>query len=384
MGKAPSIWLLAVICMLAPVPALAQGTITAVAVTPSPAVPGQTVTISVDVVGTCNGQGLTLSYGDFGIPETFTFPLPPITHTYGEPGTYGLTANPSFPNLPNLPPVCGGGATTLLPVLPASTLTGVAGGLYCAIFGCHPTITSIPLPSIIKPGGVVIFQGNDFGLETGTAWIILQSFGGNWPETRTQLQIVAGDWHPGVVIATIPTISGVLTQTATFQIITKGSSASNAIHSGFAATRHLLDIPASRIGCSMTTNSPSDSCQNIGGTNYPAECGLGIYGTAPPVEGFAGLHSSGWQWLPGNNDTGLDTFGLTSPLQNGWLSAGADFAYSSTDNGSGAYILSPPGFDFGTPTANPSNWTIGWYVDACGQLGYAGDFEIVGPMGVPY
>lgn len=379
MDKARSIWLFILFCALAPVPAQAlNNQINAISVTPSPAQPNQTVAITVDVVGP-EGCAFTLDFGD-GQSTTSTAAKGPITHAYDQ--TRVLTATPAalFP--------CTGSATVTLPVLQT---TGMVGAVYCAINGCNPTISAMPL-SLPEPGNTVIFQGSGFGFTAGTAWMVLQSYSGS--QKRVQLGIEPGYWQPGVVVATITSqIGGVVDQTATFQIVTAGGSGSNGYNVPFVAWRDYGDIDATRIGCSMTKNTGSDGCQFNGGTNFnqPFECvwgiGLSLSGTADlgPATGFWGNHLSGWQLTAGANDAGVDTFFLTSPLQNGWLLDNADISsVGASDNHTFINILNPPNLYFGGPTANPSSWQIGWNVDACGILSYTGEFNIIGPIGVPF
>ncbi len=392
MDKARSVWLFILFCTLAPVPAQAQiNQINAISVTPSPAQPNQTVTITVWTEGGCSN--IDLNFGDGQSAQIIVPTLIPITHQYSKAGTYTLLAFSTAPNPPPMPfqpyppPACGGIPTVTLPVLPASQFTGWTGALYCVVYGCNPTISAMPL-SLPEPGNTVIFQGSGFGVATGRAFMVLQSYGGNWPERRVQLQIDPGNWQLGVVVATIPAgIVGVVDQPATFQIVTAGGSASNAYGVPFAATLDYQDIDASLITCSMTKNSPSDYCQNSGGDNYPAECGQGapwLWGELV-TNGFGAYLASGWQLTAGANDAGVDTYSLIGPLLNGWLVSNADFGVdASTDSNSFAYILNPPNLYFGGPTANPSPWSIGWNVSACGAVQYGGDFYVYGPTGVPY
>jgi hypothetical protein len=396
MDKARSTWLFILFCTLAPVPAQAQiNQINAISVSPSPAQPNQTVTITLWVEGGCNNSNFELNFGDGQAAAVVVPSLIPITHTYSKTGTYTLSAFSTAPNPPPMPfqpyppPACGGIPTITVPVLPAPEFTGWTGGLYCFTYGCNPAISAMPL-ALPEPGNTVIFQGSGFGAAAGSAFMVLQSYGGNWPELRVQLQIDPGNWQPGVVVATIPAgIVGVVDQPGTFQIVTAGGSASNAYAVPFTASRAYQDIYASRLGCSMTKNTSSDECLFNGSYNWPTECdgGLNLNGTGPPGPppmGFWGNHESGWQIFAGANDAGVDTFFVTSPLQNGWLVAYAGYSWVSSDSNSFAYILNPPNLYFGGPTANPSPWQIGWNVSACGWLGYNGDFEVYGPSGVPY
>ncbi len=166
MGKALPIWLFILCCAVAAVLAQAQNNqINAISVTPSPAQPNQIVAITVDVVG-AGGCAFTLDFGD-GQSTTSTAAKGPTTHVYNKPRV--LTATPAslFP--------CTGSATVTPPVLQTAGFTGI---LYCALNGCNPAISAMPR-SLPEPGNTVIFQGSGFGFTFGTAWMVLQSYGGH-------------------------------------------------------------------------------------------------------------------------------------------------------------------------------------------------------------
>jgi hypothetical protein len=357
---------------LAPVSAYAQvPEITFITITPSPAVPGETVSITVDVVGgSCTFE---LDFGD-GTSTVSDPAQGPITHVYNQTAVLRATQAPIFP--------CGGFASATLPILPASQLSGIGGALYCAIFGCHPTISQMPLNNV-TPGGQVIFTGSGFGRRPGTAWIALQTFTGQNTQWF-QLQIESGSWQPSLVVADIPSgLSNFMPQTASFQIVTQSQSASNATLLPFRPALDFADVDANRISCSMTANSPSDMCQSNGRSNFPVECGATLpgFGYTPPSLGFGGYHASGWQVFAGNNDTGTDTFSLFSPLVNGWTTAGYDFSAGSLSGaGTFAELLNPPTL---ASTSDPPSWSVLWNVEACNLVEYGGDIYAQGPRGVP-
>lgn len=387
MTKAASIWIVFLLCLLAPAAAQAQvNQISTISVTPAPAAPGQAVTITVDIVGSCKG-GYILNFGDGSPPAVKGGVMKTSSHAYATTGTYTLKATPTVPNLPGVPPECGGEATVSLPVLPASELSGGTGALFCFADGCNPKISTMAL-SILEPGGTAFIQGSGFGITPGSVWMVLQSYGNLFPPLRTQLQIFPGYWQPGLIIASIPAgISGVIEQSATFQVITGDSAASNGFNAPFVPADDYVNIDASRIGCSLSAHTASDQCQSNGSTNSPFECfQIGVSGKGPSPTGFSAYHGSGWQLSAGANDAGNDTFYLTSPLQNGWLLSDAELYQITWTSGTNsfAYILNPPNLYFGGPTANPSNWQIGWNVSGCSELTYDGSFNIYGPKGVPY
>jgi hypothetical protein len=375
MGKA-LIWLLVAGFALAPVSVNAQGgEITFITVTPSPATPGETVSIKVDVVGV--GCAFTLDFGDqnsgtFGTGQS-------ITHVYNQSAV--LTATPAsiFP--------CTGSATATLNVL---NLSPPVMQMNCVVVGCNPTISSMPF-SQVRPGGLVLLVGTGFGLQSGTASIALQSSDGN--EQRFPVQIPPGWWTPTWVAGYIPPsplpqqsqqiLKNFLPQTAAFQLVTYGGAGSNAFHLPFAPALDIQLIDSLWINCSMTANSPSDACQLWGNDNWPAECGVDYSpGYAAPDVGFAAYHGSGWQLFAGNNDIGTDTFSFAGPLSNDWQTAGYSFDVLAEDSSSFAEFLNYP-----TPgaTSNPPSWSVLWNVSGCGFVIYRGEYWISGPLGTnPY
>jgi hypothetical protein len=311
-----------------------------------------------------------LDFGDGTPSATVSLPsLLPTPHTYNQTATLKISAGPTA--------ACGGQATVTLPVI---NLTGYIRALYCAAYGCNPIISLMPF-SNVTPGGQVIIQGSGFGNQPGTLRIVLQSF---YNQLIYDVPVAASDWNSNLVIATIPSgIQSVIAQNASFQVITAGSSSSNAFFLPFRPTIEMFEVPASQITCSMTKHSASDSCQFIGGTNDPVECalpgtGLPSVGTAPPVNGYAGYHGSGWQLFTAT-DSGTDTFNIS--LKNGWVNAGgATFESASSDGSSYANLAAPIS---NAPLPNWS-WQVNWNVDACGMVGYDGAINIMGPAGVPY
>jgi hypothetical protein len=376
MNKALFIWPFLFFWALAPVPAYAQvNQINAISASPSPAVVGENVSFSVATVGDCSSYVYAVNYGDNNTGAGL-FAVPP--HTYANPGNYTVTVTPVSGVVPGEAP-CTGSASVLVKVGKSAPR-----GLYCYFDGCNPTISAMPL-SLPEPGNTVIFQGSGFGNYPGSAVMVLQVYGG--PEVTIALQIDAGYWNNTVVVATIPSnIVQVVDQTATFQLFTVGGSASNGFNVPFKATRAYTQIPFNRINCSMTNHSPSDGCQGTGSYNLPMECFSSGGPAPPPGQGYFAYHASGWQISAGANDAGVDSYFLTSSLQNGWLVSDADFNVASSDSNTFAQVLNPylgPDLYFGGPTANPQ-WQIGWNVDGCGILWYAGDLDIYGPTDVPY
>lgn len=188
----------------------------------------------------------------------------------------------------------------------------------------------------------------------------------------------------------IPTIYGVKSQTATFEVITwcgKSTTASGPLLSAaFTPFMDIEPLPWEYTSCSMTTRNSGDGCQDQGGQKWPAEC---VWGPTPlpPVGqapypntiGFFANHYSGW----GGGDNGRDTFVAT--LINGWsVEAITGFtvysmhADGSPDNSSGmwAHLLFAPSLQ--------NSWTVQWRQDACSLLLYTGLVSVEGPIGVPF
>jgi IPT/TIG domain len=371
MGKARSILLAALFFTVVPIAAWAQapGQITALIVTPTPAQANQTVSISVAWVGNCSGEAI-LDFGD-GSPNTVV-PIPslaPVTHSYTQTATLKVSAGPTA--------ACGGQAIATLPV---ANTSGVLGALYCAFFGCNPTISSMPF-SNVTPGGQLIISGSGFGNQPGTVQIVLQSF---YNQLIYGVPVAASDWSSGLVVATMPSgIEGVVAQNASFQIITNNSSASNAYFQAFRPKLQMMTIEWNRIPCIMNMHSPSDDCQGQGGFNTPAECselpafGEGNFPYNPPA--YTANHGSGWQ-LFGASDRGTDTFYISPPLQNSWVNAGGATFVSASDSGSSASLFTP----ITSAPVTTLAWQVGWNVSACSWASYFGNIFIQGPAGVPY
>jgi hypothetical protein len=372
MGKARSILLAILFLSLVPVAAQAQapGQITALVVTPTPAQANETVSISVAWVGNCSGD-VILDFGDGSPTTVFDIPsLAPVTHSYTQTATLKVSAGPTA--------ACGGQAIATLPVINA---TGILKAIYCGFFGCNPTITLMPF-SNVTPGGQVIVQGTGFGNQPGTLQIVLQSF---YNQLIYDVPVAASDWSGNLVIATIPSgIESVIAQSASFQIITNNSAASNAYLVPFTPTLQTMAIEWNRVPCIMNMHSASDDCQGQGGFNVPAECSeLPEFGEGnnipynPPS--YGANHGSGWQ-LFGASDQGTDTFFISPLLQNGWVNAGGATFVSVPESGSSASLLAP----ITNAPVTFLAWQVGWNVSACSWASYFGNIFIVGPAGVPY
>jgi hypothetical protein len=371
MDKARSILFIILLFALAPVAAKAQpGQITGLYITPSPAQPNETVSISAAWVGNCTGEAI-LDFGDGSPTAVYSIPsLGPLTHTYRQTATLKISAGPTA--------ACGGQAVATLPVI---QLTGYMRILYCLAFGCHPTISSMS-SSNVTPGGQINIQGSGFGNHPGTLQIVLQSF---YNQLIYDVPIAASDWSENLVTATIPSgIESVVAQSASFQIITADSSASNPYFQAFNPALTLMAIEFNRVPCSMSAHSPSDDCQGQGGFNNPEECdGLPAFGEAnvpynPPS--YTANHGSGWQ-LFGASDRGTDTFSVSPPLQNGWVNAGgATFVSTPETGGSSGSLLAP----ITNAPVTSWSWQVGWNVSACSWESYSGNIFILGPAGVPY
>jgi hypothetical protein len=336
------VWLL---LMVAPIFALADGTITAISPNPSPGVACQLNTIKISGTGTCTGIQFDLGDGTNIVNLPGTFPLW-VYHTYKYPGTYTLKAQGKGN--------CTGAITTALQVV-------------------GPTITSIFPFSVIKPGGAVILQGQNLGNLPGQILIVFQNqlIGTN----LTSIQ-----WGNTFAAGTIPSdITGQPDQTVGLYVINSCGAASNHVLAKFTATRDLIALPYDQISCSSDVNfDNSNACQNNGNfAGAPPECGyLPPVGSEPPATGFRGWHDPGWTWPGQSTPSGNDKF--QGPiLKNGW-----GFDSASPLQGAGKYVptywnLPPIG------GINPS-FFVNWKCDSCNYIVYYGDILITGPIGVPY
>ena len=124
MSAIRGVFIIGMLLQVAPVSALADGTITAITPNPSPAVSCQLNTIKISGTGTCTGIQFDLGDGTNIVNLPGTFPLW-VYHAYKYPGTYTLKAQGKGN--------CNAVTTTL------------------QVLG--PTLTSLVFGSVVKPGG---------------------------------------------------------------------------------------------------------------------------------------------------------------------------------------------------------------------------------------
>jgi hypothetical protein len=328
--------------------ALADGTITGVAPDPSPGLACNLNTIRVTGTGACGTFLFKLGDSTPIVHLPGNFPIL-VYHAYSQAGTYSLTAQGQGN--------CKGVVDVSLQVL-------------------GPTITSMFPFSVIKPGGTVIIQGQNFGNLPGQILINIPSlhqFGG------TPLENI--QWGNTFASGTIPAgISGVPDQQVTFTVLAQCGAVSNAWTARFTAARDIARLPFDRINCFTFSYGNSDRCQNLGQSNFPMECG-----SLPPVEvapgptGFYGFHASGWGF---SGESGNDGFWLSpsQTLNNDWVvDSVTSLSGWKIGNGSSATEAwaSQPG------ATNPGV-NVNWYSDNCGAILYTGDIMVTGPVGMPY
>jgi hypothetical protein len=344
MGLGRFISFLGALALFGPSAALAQGSVTGITIEPIPAATCTFEKITILGTGSCSSISVDLGDGTNINDLPGTFPLY-FFHAYKNAGTFPLTAQGQG--------TCSGTSTINL---------SVAG----------PTVTSVFPFSVIKPLGGVILQGQHFGSLPGQFLINLTGASGNISQPLEGVQ-----WGDTFVAGSIPMITGVLKQTATFTIVTQ-CGASTTWDATFTPLNDEALIPWQRIPCSISIGfGVSDSCQTMGGHNFPFECNPAgpPFLTLPSSSiDYQGWHASGW----GGGSSGYDQFWPSPSLKNDWV---FDSWYIYWDNfGGGSYV------NASMNSSNPATPVVGvdWHADACGLAAYDGSIYINGPSGVPY
>ncbi len=341
-----SLAVLAMLLTLGSFSALADGTITSVSPNPSPGFACSLNTIKIGGAGTCGTFLFTLGDSTPLVHLPGNFPIL-VYHTYSA-GTYSLTAEGQGN--------CHGVVNASLQVL-------------------GPTITSIFPFSVVKPGGEVIIEGQNFGNLPGQ---ILINFPSQKTFVGTPLENI--QWGDTFAAGTIPAgITGVPDQEVTFTVVAQCGAVSNSWAAKFTATRDIVALPYDRISCffSSVGAGNSDECQGWGQSNFPIECGfLPTGGTAPGATGFQGYHASGWGF---SGESGNDAF-TASTLNNGWV-VDSVTGLSGWKVGNGSHATESWVSPFG---ATSPGVQVNFYADNCGAILYYGDIIVTGPKGVPY
>src|SRR5208283_4857783 len=147
-----------------------------------------------------------------------TFPLL-VYHTYKSAGAYALTAQ-------------GEGKCSAT--------------VHATLQVVGPTITSIFFLSVIKPGGAVILEGQNFGNLPGQIVVKFQN-----QLIGTNLENI--QWGDTFAAGTIPQgVSGQPDQTVSIYVIASCGAASNSTNAQFTATRDIVALPFGDINCSST------------------------------------------------------------------------------------------------------------------------------------
>jgi hypothetical protein len=310
-------------------------------------------TIRVTGTGRCSTFTVQLDDGTALVHVPGDFPTL-VYHAYSKQGTYRPTAQGQGN--------CSGTESAILQVV-------------------GPAITSTYLSSAVRPGGGVIVQGENFGNLPGQLLIHLTRSGQQLDFPLQDLQ-----WGDSFAAGTIPFVVGVVDQQVTFTVVAQCGAVSNAWTANFTATRDFELLQFNRITCTSYPGlSNNDQCQNTGGVNWPAECGVSTTGLEHDPSGFQGYHASGYG-IHGN--LGNDQFYAT--LANGWvldsvtppdpiLFGGGVLDWVKIGNGSRADVAQVIGAGTSNPQVN-----VEWYVDNCGLIEYFADFSITGPLGVPW
>ncbi len=338
----------AMILMLSSCSALADGTITGVAPSPSPGLACNLNTIKITGTGSCGTFLFHLGDSTPIVHLPGNFPIV-VYHTYSHAGTYSLTAQ---------------GQGNCHGVVNASLQ--VAG----------PTITSIFPFSVIKPGGSVILEGQNFGDLPGQILINIPSL---HQFVGTPLENV--QWGNTFAAGTIPvTIVGVPDQEVSFTVVARCGAVSNSWQTQFTATREMALLPFDSIQCWPGVLAGNDACQGLGQAGWPPECGFlnGTFGLAQDPTGFWGYHVSGW----GPGESATDGFYLNTALKNGWVfNAVLNFGWARVGGGSNAAL----DWNTSSPGDTSAKVYVDWHADACGLIDFTGDMQIIGPKGLaPY
>lgn len=326
--------------------ALADGTITGITPNQSPGIACSLNAIKISGAGTCGTFVFQLGDSTPIVHLPGNFPIT-VYHTYSGAGTYPLTAQGQGN--------CHGIVKANLQVV-------------------GPTITSILPFSVIKPGGGVILQGQNFGNLPGQILINIPSL-----HRFTGIPLQNIQWGNTFAAGTIPAaISGVPDQQVTFTVVAKCGAVSNSLPEQFTATRDTQLLPFSSIQCWPGVLAGNDACQGLGQPGWPPECGFlnGTFGLGQSPTGFWGYHVSGW----GSGESATDGFYVNFALKNGW-------AFNSVENFGWAYVGggSKAALDWNTSTPGDTSPKVyvDWHADACGLIDYSGDIQITGPKGVP-
>jgi hypothetical protein len=336
---------LGALALLAPLSAQAQGIITGLTLD-LPAVKTCAVE-TITVTGTGRNCTFTLQLGDSTPPLHLStgFPIQAF-HAYSKAGTYTPTAQGQG--------TCSGMKSATLQVV-------------------GPSITSM-VHAGIRPGAGVIIEGQNFGNLEGQVLIHLGKFGGQ----QLDLPLESLQWGDSFAAGTIPFILGVADQAVTFTVVSQCGATSNAWTANFTAARQFVLAPFNRILCATYPGaSPSDECQDWGGTNWPEECPFADFGIADLYRptGFSAYHASGWGF---HGNRGNDQF--SAFLLNGWVvDSVTGLAWTNIGSGSSAneWYVSPAGTWF-------LQVSVPWYADNCGMILYWGDVVITGPAEVPW
>jgi hypothetical protein len=326
--------------------ALADGTITSVTPSPSPGLACSLNTIKISGTGTCGTFTFQLGDSTPVVHLPGNFPIS-VYHTYSSARTYPLTAQGEGN--------CHGVVKANLQVV-------------------GPTITSFFPFSVIKPGGSVILEGQNFGNLPGQILI-------NIPSLHSFTGIPLGNiqWGNTFASGTIPAgISGVPDQQVNFTVVAQCGAVSNSLSAKFTATRAMQLVPYSWVQCWPGVLASNDACQGLGGPGWPPECGFlnGTFGLGQDPTGFWGYHVSGW----GNGESSTDFFYENFALINGWV-------FDSVQNLGWAYVGGGSTAAVDSKTSSPGDPSprvyVDWHADACGLIDYTGDIQITGPKGLP-
>ncbi len=176
-------------------------------------------------------------------------------------------------------------------------------------------------------------------------------------------------WTNKIIAGYIPSVTGVVEQSAKLYVLTSNNAKSNEWPILFPATETKL-LPQSAVKLvSCGTDSNKDVCNGWvdpdDGAWFSSSCGHTYYG----------WHMNCWGCIGNDEDT--DVFEIT--LKNGWFFQSVQTEVI-VDPGEG-YALGPSGFPQGGTYWKPQ---IQWNVTSGDDLCHGAYVYVTGPKGVPY
>ena len=334
-----------------------------VAVSPSPALVGQPVTVTV-TGGSAPCGAVEIDYGD-GTVITYASGVPLVqSHTWTTVGNKTVIARGQAN--------CTGQATVTVSVGKKGAV-GVSNRVAAGVNKSTELSSLIRIKSyfgLSQPGGVAAIAGQNFGAgaQSGRVVAKLKAWNGDDKDVRLTVK----RWSPTVIEVEWPDdIAGVSDQMDAIVEVTNAVGNANWTVFFRADTDYTV-LPVSRVRVVTCGDDANYNTCNGSGSETPGSC---------RGASFRGLHLSNWATV--GNDTGTDEFEVR--LKNGWVISGVDFhKYSGggvLQSGAGAvWNPSPP-----APTGSAAwNAKVRWEVTPSDVVKYCAFVHISGPKGVPF